>query len=531
MSPVYKAFVPASPPARPPYPPAPNPYLRSPLPANQVWEPDTLRQFYRAGTQQTRIVPMQAAGNPAINASSQNVVASALRTGVSISLSAPKEIIVHGSPAGATGGFVLLWAPELFGTVFAGPNNANNLGIPQLDSSVSAAGNDTSTVIAISNTPQFQVGEWAVWLYAAPTNGPVSPPTGWTQLLTGGLSTENAYGLPLNNLGTVSINQSLVGASVYATALAIFNSQPTIVQQNTVNINGGGTLVANVTLPSPVTAGNTILVFCLGAEQFVGQTFPPFSPGTQAVTSVTDTANSKWSKFANAFTNDGFTGGGTKTGASAQGFIATNVVAGSDTVTLTATVCFSAGMTAQVWVLETTPMLPLKGVPGFRKLVGADLPLPSTTTLGAVFSIAPVTHQFLTGLASTGIFSAAQPAFTDISGNIAVTQMNSGTNASATTFFSGDGTWKNANASAPIVTKTASYTLTSADYVVLMNSTSATTVTALATVGVWRIKNINTGVVTISLSGKTIDGQTSTQLAAQNQSVDISYDGTNFDIQ
>lgn len=56
---------------------------------------------------------------------------------------------------------------------------------------------------------------------------------------------------------------------------------------------------------------------------------------------------------------------------------------------------------------------------------------------------AAVTHDFLTAYTegTPGTFTAAQPAFTDISGNIAVTQMNSGTGATSSTFWRGDGTW------------------------------------------------------------------------------------------
>lgn len=66
--------------------------------------------------------------------------------------------------------------------------------------------------------------------------------------------------------------------------------------------------------------------------------------------------------------------------------------------------------------------------PTFRALVGADLPLPAAATLGGVFSIAPVSHQFLTGISSVdGSISKSQPAFTDISGTIASTQLPSPT--------------------------------------------------------------------------------------------------------
>lgn len=53
--------------------------------------------------------------------------------------------------------------------------------------------------------------------------------------------------------------------------------------------------------------------------------------------------------------------------------------------------------------------------PTFRSLVGADLPNPSSSTLGGVQSKASVSHQFLTQISTSGVVSAAQPAMADIS--------------------------------------------------------------------------------------------------------------------
>lgn len=59
----------------------------------------------------------------------------------------------------------------------------------------------------------------------------------------------------------------------------------------------------------------------------------------------------------------------------------------------------------------------------YRSLVGADLPNPSSSTLGGVESFATVSHQFLNGISTGGIPSAAQPAFSDISGSVIPSQL------------------------------------------------------------------------------------------------------------
>jgi hypothetical protein len=50
-------------------------------------------------------------------------------------------------------------------------------------------------------------------------------------------------------------------------------------------------------------------------------------------------------------------------------------------------------------------------------------------------------HNFATSISAAGVISGTQPAFSDLSGNISTSQMNSGTSASSSTFWRGDGTW------------------------------------------------------------------------------------------
>ena len=82
------------------------------------------------------------------------------------------------------------------------------------------------------------------------------------------------------------------------------------------------------------------------------------------------------------------------------------------------------------------------------------------------------------------------------------------------------------------VTKTSSYVTSIANVEILMNSASATTVTlttaSLPSGWVYRVKNINTGVVTVTPASGTLDGAASQNLSLQNQSFDCLWDGTNF---
>lgn len=81
--------------------------------------------------------------------------------------------------------------------------------------------------------------------------------------------------------------------------------------------------------------------------------------------------------------------------------------------------------------------------PAFTDISGtataAQLPTPSSSTIGGVKSLAAIAHNFLTSIGTDGSVTQAQPAFTDVSGNIAQTQLPATINAgsSLTTFDCG----------------------------------------------------------------------------------------------
>ncbi len=89
----------------------------------------------------------------------------------------------------------------------------------------------------------------------------------------------------------------------------------------------------------------------------------------------------------------------------------------TSTGTLTATLNTETANT--VWAGPTSGGA---SAPTFRVLVGPDLPNPSSSTLGGVQSLAGVASQWIRQISTTGVPTASQPAFTDISGSITPAQ-------------------------------------------------------------------------------------------------------------
>lgn len=174
----------------------------------------------------------------------------------------------------------------------------------------------------------------------------------------------------------------------------------------TLGINGtvGGAITLNgatsgsATIRVPAAAGGTVFQL------------PPTN-GTNGFVLTTDGAgNTSW--LVN-------TAGGTvqSVGLSMPGIFTVTNSPVTLTGTLTATL---ATQTANlVWAGPTTGAA---APPTFRALVGADLPNPSGSTLGGVQSFAAVGSQWIRQISTSGVPTASQPAFADISGTLAPAQ-------------------------------------------------------------------------------------------------------------
>lgn len=406
-------------------------YLQGSLPPSFQHDASFVGTSYRQErTPQLSLMPLGIQGNAATNAAVQSTAAQTpsqvpstiAGPPVSVSLAIPSIF----TPVTQTGvesaqGLVALAfslaaeSPHFF---LAGP-------VPSAALYVDAdnVASTSSAVISTTATPSQGGTDFAMVFTAQDgTAGETlfAPGAGWTNQFTAGTST--AFSQQLSGFNSVTASSTISISSSWTSILVLFGSNGSSTVSHATTLNSGNFGSGSGT-PANNTAGNTLILVRYSTVLF--GTVPTIS-------AVTDSQGNAW--FPVISTAGNLSGSGTALAV----WIAPNVIGGANTITWTQT---GGNTSGNMEYFEVSNLTAFPGIPTFRLISGSDLPLPTTTSLGAVFAKGLVGSQFFTSLGTDGRFTSAQPGFADISGNIAVTQMNSGTNADAMHFFRGDNTW------------------------------------------------------------------------------------------
>jgi hypothetical protein len=407
------------------YPISPNPYLRTPLPANNVQQPDMQRVWHTGAAPQVRIPPPSITSNAvsgsqaasqAIQIVNATPASSSSGGGItSVALAVPVEFTLSGSPITPPGGTITISkANELANTVWAGPPGAGG-NIPS-DSYIGLTGTASSWTISANTS---QVNDFAV--YAEGSNAAVnSNPSGWTISFGGsssGLGQTVAYQVvPSPGTGTASASQTQGGVAPFVTAIATFTSNggtPAQLQTKQGNLTIGA---LNLAFTSNTTAGSTVIAVLLTA--------PQSASGSNY--SVTDSQGNSYTLVGQTVqTNQG----------EISIFAATGVSAGACTVSVLSSPPPTSG--GSLVLLEVSNLVsPSPNIPTFRDLVSADIPLLNASKIGfgklalrnggtnADLSSTGGTSQFVRQNSSGAALDVVQPDFSDLKGNTAATRYN-----------------------------------------------------------------------------------------------------------
>lgn len=406
-----------------------NTFLRTPLPASYVQQPDQQRSWQAWGvTPQSRVPPLPPASNAqagAQAASQATVVVEqtppSTGTGggiTSVGLTVPSILTVTGSPVvPPSGTFVVGLAAEPSGTVFNVPP-AGLSAIEALSVSSLATGGTGST-FTLTATPTTATS-WGLFAFVGTVVADLVNPVGWTAFNPNPSTNGNAgsFTKALSGTSPVSVSETIGTNDAVCGLLAIFSGAlPATVQQTNTQAFSAPSTVTTA-FSSNNTAGNTILVIVSVSGA---------GPAAPVSVSVSDTLGNVYSVLA----NQQVSGGGSE-GATLYVVIAPNCLGGANSIKTVVGNNPGSGGARLVQAIELGPLAAGPGTPLFSQLFPSQIPPINVGSSGngGITGIGKVSHGFtgadlsatggtnqFVSQASTGAaFTVVQPDFSNLAG-------------------------------------------------------------------------------------------------------------------
>jgi len=317
----------------------------------------------------------------------------------SVGLEMPPEFVVTNSPLTSNGDLIVTKAVEGQNTVYAGPT-----AISSFEGYGGTSGG--TTAVSVSATP-IDTATFGLYFQFS-NNNTTGAPAGWTVMHTD--SSSNSYYKNITGTDPVTVSQTLSAATNWVANLLLFKGTvPSVAQVKSAQTFAQSTATA---FSSNNTAGNTIVIV-----------LQAYNTGGAFTLKLTDTNGNVYENL----TNNAVGNGGGHPGVQQSVFVCNNCVGGANTVNWSGAGTASPPFLLEIVMVEFGAFGTGNGLPFFRLLTEADIPLlPISKLLGVLpvgnggtgsdLSATGATHRFLKQASAGAAITVTEVDVGDLAG-------------------------------------------------------------------------------------------------------------------